>query len=90
MKQVGVTLATAGGATRNLREGKVRREAPLFPLQDFPWDFLLLARQSLEDLASGWVQGRWDWISGVMNIHQPELASASIYLAGRGWVSGSP
>lgn len=32
MKQVGVTLATAEGATRNPRVGKVRREAPLSPL----------------------------------------------------------
>lgn len=30
------------------------------------------------------MRGHWDWISGVMNIHQPEPASASVYLAGRG------
>lgn len=41
-------------------------------------------------LASGRMHERWDWISGVMNIQQPEPASASVDLAGRGWVSGSP
>lgn len=55
-----------------------------------PLGSLLLRGGPWRTLASGWMQGRWDWISGIMNIHQPEPASASVYLAGRGWVSGSP
>lgn len=50
MKWVTVALATVGDATRHSRVGKLRSKAPLFPSPDFPWDFLLLARQSLEDL----------------------------------------
>lgn len=81
-------LSYGWGCKQAPESGRLRQEAPGLspPLTSLgvssswpggPW----------RTLSSGWVQGRWDWISGVMNIHQ---LSRPVYLAGRGWVSGSP
>ena len=80
----------AGVAARHLRVGKLEPLSRVPPTPDLPRDFLLPARRSLED-PGFWVGG------GALGLDfwgdeysSAEPASASVYLAGRGWVSGSP
>lgn len=68
MKWVRVALTRVEGACRHPRVGKLRKTPQFLPTLGSgicsswlgcPW----------RTLAIGWVQGRWDWISGLMNIH---------------------
>lgn len=90
-KWVGEALAMVPECNQTLKGWKTEeRGSPCAPIPDVPRDPVLQLGDPRRTLAPGWMQGHWDWISGVMNIHQPEPASASVYLAGRGRVSGSP